>query len=128
MPHDWLSPWETSREPGGGEDDDFPSVVDIRSGERYDLYVGYPSEWHNPYRMKRSGFTRDKAVDSFIRYLCFQRHDLFERLPELAGKVLACFCGGLRCHGRVLAALATAPPPWLEVSAGRLVPRWREVA
>lgn len=128
MPHDWLSPWEESRD-AEGADDWFPEVVNVRSGERYDLFVGWPSEWNNPHRMKRSGFTRDRAVDSFIRYLCFERPDLFERLPELAGKVLACYCDpGLRCHGRVLAALAAAPPPWLEVAGGRLVPRWREAA
>jgi hypothetical protein len=62
------------------------------------------SVWRNPYRKGRDG-DHDMVCDKFEVYLQ-TRPDLLRRLPELRGKVLACWCHPKRCHGHHLARLA----------------------
>lgn len=90
-------------------------VVNLRYGGMPPdgVLVANPSEWCNPYRMAVSGMTRDQAVDAYILWIA-RRPDLLERLHELKGKKLCCWCApSQRCHAAVLAALAEAPPPWI---------------
>jgi len=77
---------------------------------RYDIYIGRPSKWGNPFSHKnlpgiviRS--TREEAVESYRTWLLTQPH-LMAALPELKGKVLGCWCKPNSCHGDVLAELA----------------------
>ncbi len=60
------------------------------------------SIWHNPFSAKRYG--REEAIRLFEDYA---RSDprLMARLPELRGKVLACWCAPQRCHATVLLRL-----------------------
>jgi hypothetical protein len=44
----------------------------------------------------------------YERYILEERPDLVERLPELKGKILACWCTPEPCHGDVLLSLAEA--------------------
>jgi hypothetical protein len=79
--------------------------------EAFDVYIGRPSKWGNPFSHKdgtlaefRVG-SRDEAVDAYRDWIATQP-DLLVDLPELRGKVLGCWCAPLRCHGDVLVELA----------------------
>ena len=88
-------------------------VANIKSGEPYDVYIGRAngryrlqrSIWHNPFKIGKDG-NREEVIEKYERYLLEERPDLVERLPELRGKGLACWCAPERCHGDVLLRLA----------------------
>lgn len=72
--------------------------------EKYDVYVGRPSKFGNPFVIGKDG-TREEVVRKYEDWLR-QQPDLMVALKELKGKVLACWCSPLACHGDVLAKLA----------------------
>ena len=84
--------------------------------EPYDIYVGRPSKWGNPFSHKGGTLakfkvaTREEAVQKFREWIVTQP-DLMAALPELKGKTLACWCSPLACHGDVLLELANGPGP-----------------
>lgn len=61
--------------------------------------------WGNPYRprgaSRGSPAAHARGVERFRDYLD-AKPELRERLPELAGKLLICYCKPLPCHGDVL--------------------------
>jgi len=83
--------------------------------EAYDVYIGRPSEWGNPFShlsvsaAKWRVATREEAIRKYEEWL-LEQPDLLERVRrELRGKVLGCWCAPLACHGHVLARVANAP-------------------
>lgn len=72
--------------------------------ERFDVYIGRPSVWGNPYVIGRDG-SRAEVLRKYTAWIKRQ-NDLLKRLRELRGKVLGCWCKPETCHGDVLAALA----------------------
>lgn len=91
------------------------------------VFVGRPSRWGNPWRIKDAaaaayGDGRQMAVYAYREWLRgnpdWNSGDLQDRrqrilndLPELRGRDLACFCPeGQACHADVLLELANAPP------------------
>lgn len=82
-------------------------VVNIRSGQPYDVYIGRPSKWGNPFRIGRHG-SREEVLWQYERWLLMvdqkgRRRQLFhDAVDELGGKILGCYCAPLRCHGDVL--------------------------
>jgi hypothetical protein len=86
-------------------------VVHCQSGEPFDVYIGRPSRWGNPFSHKTGTLakfkvaTREAAVSKFREWIV-QQPDLMAALPELKGKVLGCWCWPLACHGDVLVELA----------------------
>lgn len=79
----------------------------------YDVYVGRPSIWGNPFTIGADG-TRDEVIARYEKWLV-QQTTLIAQLPTLRGKVLACWCapkegfnGKLLCHGQILARKANA--------------------
>lgn len=72
----------------------------------YDVYIGRPSKWGNPFAIGRDG-TREQVIAKYEEWLRTQP-DLMAALPELHGKVLGCWCAPQACHGDVLARLANA--------------------
>lgn len=64
--------------------------------------VDRSSAWGNPYVLDADG-DRDEVCDLYERYLLTKRS---LNPAELGGKVLACWCYPLRCHGNHLADLA----------------------
>jgi hypothetical protein len=70
----------------------------------YDLYVGRPSKWGNPFVMKNEE-ERDKVISQYRDWLLLQP-DLLKELPTLKDKILACWCAPKACHADVLAELA----------------------
>lgn len=82
-----------------------------------DIYIGRAcyqggwqlsqSKWHNPFSIQASG-SAQRAVELYEKYLR-SKPELLKDIPELAGKVLGCWCkekGSEWCHGDVLVKLA----------------------
>jgi len=72
--------------------------------ERYDVYIGRPSKWGNPFVIGRDG-DRAAVIAKYREYL-LAKPELLAALPELKRKVLGCWCKPAACHGDVLAELA----------------------
>lgn len=79
-------------------------VVSKRRGDEYDVYIGRPSKWGNPFTIGRDG-TRDEVIAKYERWIHTQP-ELLASIGELRGKRIACWCAPLSCHGDVLARLA----------------------
>lgn len=81
--------------------------------EPFDVYIGRPSKWGNPFSHKDGTLakfkvgSRDEAVEAYARWIQTQP-ELLAALPELRGQVLGCWCAPQRCHGDVLSELANS--------------------
>lgn len=73
--------------------------------EPYDIYIGRPSKWRNPFRLGVDARSRDHVIQLYERWIQTQP-ELMAALPELRGKILGCWCAPKRCHGEVLKRLA----------------------
>ena len=71
--------------------------------ETYDVYIGRPSKWGNPFIIGRDG-DRQEVIAKYEGWI-ITRPKLIEALPELQNKVLGCWCSPKACHGEVLIAL-----------------------
>lgn len=71
--------------------------------EQFDVYIGRPSKWGNPYQIGVHG-TREEVIQKY-REMILGNKKLLAALPELRGKVLGCWCYPLACHGDVLVEL-----------------------
>lgn len=69
--------------------------------EKYDVYIGRPSKWGNPFEIGKDG-TREEVIEKYRHWVSSQK------LPfeELKGKVLGCWCAPKACHGDILMELA----------------------
>lgn len=74
--------------------------------EKYDVYIGRPSKWGNPFKITGDE-TREQVIEKYRQWL-LGNPILMSQLPELKGKVLGCWCKPKACHGDVLAELADA--------------------
>lgn len=83
-------------------------VVHCKRGH-FDIYIGRPSRWGNPFRIGPDG-TREEVIARYRGWLLAQP-DLLAAVPTLRGKTLGCWCAPNRCHGDVLAALADSLDP-----------------
>jgi hypothetical protein len=88
-----------------------PLVVH-KSRKPFDVYIGRPSKWGNPFTHLSFGTiathrvaTREESISRYREWLQTQP-ELLAALPELRGKILGCWCSPLDCHGDVLAELA----------------------
>lgn len=80
---------------------DVPTVTHIRDG--YDVYIGRPSKWGNPFVIGRDG-SRAEVIALYRDWIKTQPR-LLAALDNLRGKRLGCYCAPNRCHGDVLADL-----------------------
>ncbi len=72
--------------------------------EKYDIYIGRPTQWGNPFTLS-TGESRAEVIAKYREWLL--RHPLLmAQIPTLRGKVLGCWCHPKACHGDVLAELA----------------------
>ena len=84
------------------------TVVHCRK-ESYDVYIGRPSKWGNPFSHHndtKADFvvsTRKEAVQKYEEYL--RASPLMNDIHELDGKILGCWCKPGSCHGDVLVRL-----------------------
>lgn len=91
-----------------------------RRKESYDVYIGRPSKWGNPFTHHAVDATLAKfhvntaydAVEYYEKWI-LKQPDLLHDLHELKGKILGCWCKPGPCHGDILATLAdgTYEPP-----------------
>lgn len=75
--------------------------------EPYDVYIGRPSKWGNPYKTGPDG-TLEEVLAKYEAYVLGNAY-LMSCLHELKGKTLGCWCkikGHEKCHGDILARLA----------------------
>lgn len=69
----------------------------------YDVYIGRPSKWGNPFTIGVHG-NRKEVIEKYKLWI-YEQPDLLSSLGELEGKVLGCHCSPLPCHGDVLVDL-----------------------
>ena len=88
-----------------------PMVVNNKQPS--DVYVGrgMGGIWGNPYALK-GDYPGTILVENIYQCLAmyeaylFGNKKLMQRLPELGGRVLGCYCSPSPCHGHILARLA----------------------
>lgn len=80
--------------------------------EKYDVYIGRPSKWGNPFSHKEETLaqfkvnSRDEAVEAYRKWITEgDGKHLLNDLHELDGKILGCWCKPKACHGDVLIEL-----------------------
>lgn len=80
----------------------------------YDIYIGRPSKWGNPFTHKKDSKTlakyivnnRKDAIDLYKEWIINgDGKYLLKDLNELKGKILGCWCKPKSCHGDVLTEL-----------------------
>ena len=71
----------------------------------YDIYIGRPSKWGNPFRIGVDG-DRLQVIEKYRQWLLSQPELVEQVKRELRGKVLGCWCHPRPCHGDVLADIA----------------------
>ena len=90
-----------------------PFVVHCRHAP-FEVYIGRknPSvvggerpEWGNPFKVGRDG-DRNECLAQYEQWLLSQPDLVAKAKRQLRGKVLACWCAPLGCHGFVLARIA----------------------
>lgn len=83
-----------------------PTVVNVRR-DPYDVYIGRPSKWGNPFKIGKDG-GRQLVISKYRAWILHKFPDPTElglALLELEGKRLGCYCKPAACHGDVLVAL-----------------------
>ena len=70
----------------------------------YDVYIGRPSIWGNPFIIGKDG-TRSEVIEKYRNWIKTQPQ-LLAKLHTLRGKRLGCYCAPHACHGDILAELA----------------------
>lgn len=87
------------------------SVVHCKK-EHYDVYIGRPSKWGNPFIIGKDG-TREEVIKKYLDWI--KGSKIFcDKMPpkiseienELRGKVLGCWCSPNPCHGDILYSIA----------------------
>lgn len=81
--------------------------------EKYDVYIGRPSKWGNPYSHKEGTLaqfkveSREQAIEKYREYIMIGagKH-LLNDIEEIRGRTLGCWCKPLSCHGDILVKIA----------------------
>jgi hypothetical protein len=71
---------------------------------KYDVYIGRPSKWGNPFEIGKDG-SRETVINKYRLWLWKELKAgkvTKEEILELEGKTLGCWCAPLACHGDVL--------------------------
>ena len=95
-----------------------PMVVHCKI-EPFDVYIGRPSVWGNPFSHKSGTLAKyrvgtvEEAIDRYREWLLAQPELVNLAKRQLKGKVLGCWCKTKKnphspCHGDVLAEIANA--------------------
>lgn len=87
-----------------------PTTVVHCKREKYDIYIGRPTKWGNPFSHKAGTLarnrveTREEAIQKYKEWAVTQPQ-IMNHLHELRGKVLGCWCKPHDCHGDALVEL-----------------------
>lgn len=79
-----------------------PTIVVHCKKQQFDVYIGRPSKWGNPFPISLG---RKECIEQYAKWI-LKQPQLLADLPELVDKRLGCFCAPLACHGDILARLA----------------------
>lgn len=82
-------------------------VVNIKSGKPYDVYIGRPSKWGNPFQIGVDG-DRTEVIEKYRERMLTVDWFVDEVIYYLRGKVLGCYCKPAACHGDLLAEIANS--------------------
>ena len=92
-----------------------PQIVHFKK-HSYDIYIGRPSRWGNPYSRKpgiakHKVATRAEALNKHKEWVLSNPEFIAEIKTELKGKILGCWCDNpLACHGLILWKIANDKP------------------
>lgn len=74
----------------------------------FDVYIGRPSKWGNPFVIGKDG-NREQVIEKY-RELILNQPKLMRELYELQNKILGCWCKPKACHGDILKELVERLP------------------
>jgi hypothetical protein len=79
------------------------TVVNIKNGNKYDVYCGRGSIFGNPYEIGKDG-TREQVIERYKIWFNFLLKDKFfvNELLKLNGRTLGCFCVPQKCHCEII--------------------------
>jgi hypothetical protein len=85
-------------------------VININSEKPYDVYIGRPSKWGNPFSHEDDNLAQFKVAtrrEAVEKYEIWIRDNplLMGDLWELEDRVLGCWCKPKCCHGDILIKL-----------------------
>jgi len=83
---------------------------------RFDVYIGRPGPWGNPFSWKPGTLARflvpkEECLARYEAWLRSQPELVAKARRELRGKVLGCWCAPNPCHGDILARVAAEDGP-----------------
>ncbi len=81
-----------------------PRVVHCKK-EDFDVYIGRPTFWGNPFQIGEDG-DREMVILEYERWIHERPHMIELAKQQLRGKVLGCWCSPRACHGDVLLRIA----------------------
>ena len=80
------------------------TTVVNKTKSKYDVYIGRPSIFGNPFKMN-SEADRKEVIEKYRKYVYDKiKSDpkFLEKILELKGFRLGCFCKPAACHGDIL--------------------------
>jgi hypothetical protein len=83
------------------EEEIFPKVVNIKNDKKFDVYIGRPSVFGNPFVIGTHG-NREEVIAKFEEYLLKNEELMKIVKSQLKGKRLGCYCYPSPCHGDIL--------------------------
>ena len=71
--------------------------------EHYDIYIGRPGKWGNPFILKNEN-DREKILVQYFEWINKPEQTQLrtDAKEELKGKILGCWCSPKSCHGNIL--------------------------
>jgi len=79
--------------------------------EKFDIYIGRPSIWGNPFSHEEGTLakykvaSREEAVQAYEKWFLDKPELVAHAKRTLKGKILGCWCSPKACHGDVLAKI-----------------------
>jgi hypothetical protein len=73
--------------------------------EKYNIYIGRPSIFGNPYSIGKDG-TRKEVIEKYRIYFynkILLDKNFYRAICKLKGKILGCWCKPEDCHGDIIA-------------------------
>lgn len=86
-------------------------VVNLHKTKKFDVYVGRPSIWGNPFSHLPDTLaefrvaSREEAILAYEKWILAQP-DFLALVPTLKGRILGCWCWPLPCHAEILVRLS----------------------
>lgn len=86
------------------------TVVNRKRTQVYDVYIGRPSIYGNPFRLGVDGDRQAVMAKFHAWFFAPEQAELRTIVRQtLTGKVIACWCAPQACHGHVYAEYCDAP-------------------